>query len=94
MEQPKDMAALKMQIAKREVVLPGQCEHIARIAFERPELVAFGTVKSVADIFAVSPSTVLRLTRALGFARFREFRALFRVALVCGKNGVALSGDA
>ncbi|MGX5720876.1 MurR/RpiR family transcriptional regulator [Shinella zoogloeoides] len=78
MEQPKDMAALKLQIANRAVRLPAQCERIARIVFQRPEIVAFGTARSIAQTFTVSPSTIMRLIRALGFARFRDFRALFQ----------------
>lgn len=78
MEQPKDMVALKSRILSQSITLAEHHQRIVRIAVEQPDLVAFGTAKSVADTFAVSPSTVLRLTQTLGFKHFREFRELFR----------------
>lgn len=78
MKEPSDLAALKSAIASQSIALSYHHLRIVRVAFERPELIAFGTASSVADIFAVSPSTVMRLTKALGFARFRDFRTLFR----------------
>jgi len=78
MEQSRDLAALKSAIASRSIALSDHHHRIARVAFERPEVIAFGTASSVAALFAVSPSTVIRLTKALGFVRFRDFRTLFR----------------
>lgn len=78
MEQPKDLAALKSRIAGQSITLPEQCQRIARTAFERPDMIAFGTTRSIAAIFSVSPSTVVRSTQALGFSTFRDLRRLFR----------------
>ncbi|MCQ1854445.1 MurR/RpiR family transcriptional regulator [Neorhizobium galegae] len=44
----------------------------------RPDVVAFGTAASVARLCSVSPSTVLRVSTALGFGGIREFRNFFR----------------
>jgi DNA-binding MurR/RpiR family transcriptional regulator len=65
-------------IAAREIVLPLQMERIARLALEKPHVVAFGTTGSVAAAASASSATVVRLARYLGFESFREFRAFFQ----------------
>ncbi|SOC90343.1 transcriptional regulator, RpiR family [Rhizobium sp. AN5] len=51
---------------------------VAKTIISTPEIMAFGTARSVADRCGTSPSTVMRLATSLGFASFRELRKLFR----------------
>lgn len=87
---PKSLAELRLIIASRKLVLPRQLEYILRGAMCKPELVAFGTARSIARACSVSPTTVVRLSRFLGFASFHEFRRLFREHL---KERIARNRD-
>jgi len=51
---------------------------VATKIISAPEIMAFGTARSVADRCGTSPSTLMRLATSLGFASFRELRKLFR----------------
>lgn len=77
-EKPTSFAELKGMIAATEPKLSKNQERLARTAVAHPEIVAFGTVHSLADHCAVSQSTVMRLAISLGFGSFREFRQVFR----------------
>ncbi|MEI1252165.1 hypothetical protein V8P78_30455, partial [Rhizobium sp. 6AS6] len=48
--QPKNLRDLKNMIAARVVVFNGQSERVIRIALEKPELIAFGTLQSPPNV--------------------------------------------
>jgi len=73
---------LKEKIAKREIVFPGALEKTMRTVLLHPEIVAFGSAKSVAALCSVSSSTVFRLVRQCGYSSFRGMRSAFRSHLV------------
>jgi DNA-binding MurR/RpiR family transcriptional regulator len=75
---PSSVSDLKRLISSRQVVMPPQAEKVARLAFEQPEVIAFGTLKSVATLTSVSVKTVMRMVYLFGFTSFRDFRLLFR----------------
>lgn len=75
---PEDFETLKRLVATRTIVLPTQMERVGRLAFERPHMIAFGTLQSIARDCAVSGHTVSRLANAFGFDSFKEFRTIFR----------------
>ncbi len=70
--------ALKEKILRRELTFPGVFEHIMRMLLHHPDIVAFGTAKSVAASCDVSNSTFLRLVRYCGYENFPEMRVAFR----------------
>ncbi|MBB4112648.1 DNA-binding MurR/RpiR family transcriptional regulator [Rhizobium sp. BK226] len=78
---PTTIKDLKGLVVSRTVVLPDQLKKVAQFAFERPEEMAFGTIKSISVSCGVAPQTVLRLAHAFGFNCFRDFKALFRAHL-------------
>ncbi|MGO8100495.1 MurR/RpiR family transcriptional regulator [Rhizobium leguminosarum] len=55
LKQPNDLTELKAMIVKTGLTLPEQQERAARMALTNPELIAFGTVASVALKCSVSP---------------------------------------
>ncbi|OCP00226.1 transcriptional regulator [Ensifer sp. LC13] len=75
---PGDMRELKGMFASRALRLPKQLEQIALVALARPDLVAFGSARSIALACAVSPTTVARFATALGFNDFRDLKAFFQ----------------
>lgn len=72
--QPKNLRDLKNMIAARVVVFNGQSERVIRIALEKPELIAFGTLQSIATECSVAPTTIVRVARLAGFANFADSR--------------------
>ncbi|MGY5810037.1 MurR/RpiR family transcriptional regulator [Rhizobium sp. LEGMi198b] len=75
---PKSVSELKGMIVAAGLRLPEQQERVARTALARPDIVAFGTISSLASECVVSPSTVMRVAGALGFDNFKEFKLLFQ----------------
>jgi DNA-binding MurR/RpiR family transcriptional regulator len=54
---------------------------VLAVALSTPDIVAFSTVKSVADMCGVSPGTVLRALRTLDFESFAKFKKPFQDVL-------------
>lgn len=75
---PGDVNELRGMFASKDVRLPKQLERVAWMALAKPDLVAFGSVRSVATACSVSPTTVTRLATVLGFDNFRDFKTFFR----------------
>ncbi|WP_337442174.1 MurR/RpiR family transcriptional regulator [Sinorhizobium fredii] len=75
---PADVTELKGILASRALKIPKQLEQVARLALARPDVVAFGSARSIATACSVSPTTVTRLATALGFDSFRDFKLFFQ----------------
>ncbi|WP_457580949.1 MurR/RpiR family transcriptional regulator [Ensifer canadensis] len=75
---PGDVTELRGMFASKDLTLPRQLERVARMALAKPDLVAFGSARSVATACSVSPTTVTRLATVLGFDNFRDFKTFFR----------------
>ncbi|ABC90012.1 hypothetical conserved protein [Rhizobium etli CFN 42] len=69
---------LKRLIASRRLVFPVGLERVAREILETPDITAFESAAAVARRCRVSPTTVHRLVRHIGFQTFGEFRAMIR----------------
>jgi DNA-binding MurR/RpiR family transcriptional regulator len=72
------LAELKMQIAKRELVLPARLETVARVMFSEPDYVAIENSASIARRCNVPATTLSRLAPRLGFRSFKEMQTCFR----------------
>ena len=57
---------------------PKQLRVAARYVRENPEKIALHSLRQVADLAKVHPSSLMRLVRELGFERYNEFRDPFR----------------
>jgi DNA-binding MurR/RpiR family transcriptional regulator len=75
---PEDNHHLKRLIASGQLTFPCQLERVARVALSCPELVAFDSAKTFASKCGVSPTSVVRFARHLGFNSFREMKVLFQ----------------
>ena len=74
----KDLGDMRLLITSRRSEITPSLEVVLRYALENPADVAFCTATELARRNAVSTTSVLRLTRLLGFHNFRDFRELFR----------------
>ncbi|MEH7837886.1 MurR/RpiR family transcriptional regulator [Rhizobium laguerreae] len=75
---PSTLQELKHLIASRRLVFRISLERVAREILERPDITAFESAAAVARRCRVSPTTVHRLVRHIGFQTFGEFRAMIR----------------
>lgn len=78
LKRPESVNEQKAMIVAAGLRLPEQQERVARAILARPDLVAFGTISSVASACVVSPSTVVRVANVLGFETFKELRLFFQ----------------
>ena len=73
-----DLEEVKKRIVDRRLVFSASLEPIMRRLLGQPEIVAFGTVQSVAAACGVSPTTVVRVATTTGYAGFRDMKAAFQ----------------
>ena len=78
---PREFAALKSLIMARSQTLPRRLVQIASYALDNPDEIAFGTAASIAAKAAVQPSTLVRLSQALGYQGFSDLQQVFRSRL-------------
>lgn len=79
---PTSIQEMKGLIVTSGLRLTEQQERVARTVLARPDIVAFGTIGSLASECAVSPSTVVRVANSLGFDTFSQFKRVFRTHLL------------
>lgn len=68
--------------ATRSLRFRNQLGQVARRALARPDVVAFGSVRSIAAVCSVSSISGTSLATALGFDSFRDFKLFFQQHLV------------
>jgi len=78
---PRDFAALKTLVMARSQSLPRRLAQIAAFALDNPDEIAFGTAASIAAKAEVQPSTLVRLSQALGYQGFSDLQTVFRSRL-------------
>jgi DNA-binding MurR/RpiR family transcriptional regulator len=78
---PRDFAALKALILARSQTLPRRLAQVASFALDNPDEIAFGTAASIAARAEVQPSTLVRLSQALGYQGFSDLQQVFRSRL-------------
>ena len=88
---PCDVSELRSIIVSRRLDVPEGIRAVLEIGFSRPELIAFGNARSIAQLCGIAPSTVWRVTTFLGFAHFRDFKRLYQSDLQARrKSSVAI----
>lgn len=78
---PRDYSALRDRIIAARPGLPRRLAQIATYAIENPDEIAFGTAAAIAESAGVQPSTLVRLSQAIGYRGFSDFQAVFRERL-------------
>jgi DNA-binding MurR/RpiR family transcriptional regulator len=78
---PRDYSALRDQIIATRPDLPRRLAQIATYAIENPDEIAFGTAAAIAESAGVQPSTLVRLSQAIGYRGFSDFQTVFRERL-------------
>ncbi|AOF92680.1 hypothetical protein [Sinorhizobium sp. RAC02] len=81
---PPSIRDLKQLIAERRIEFPTLLEQAMRLLLCKPEIIAFGSLQSVARTCGVSGTTIIRLASRSGYASFKEMKAAFRQYLIAG----------
>lgn len=68
---------------------PPRLRALAAWLIDRPEELAFNSVRSLADLAGTNPNTVVRLAQALGFSGFEQARGAMQQVLRGGASGYA-----
>ncbi|WP_081687988.1 MurR/RpiR family transcriptional regulator [Rhizobium mesoamericanum] len=84
---PHNYHHLNQLIASGQLEFPDQLRQVARFALAHPEIVAFESSKTLATLCGVSPTSVSRFVRHVGFKDFREMKVLFQSRLREMGNG-------
>lgn len=79
---PPSIQDLKQLIAERRIDFPALLEQAMRLLLSKPEIIAFGSLQSVARTCGVSGTTIIRLASRSGYASFKEMKVAFRQHLI------------
>jgi len=82
--QGEDVSACERILADLESVsarLSPQLERAAQYLVERPDEIAFTSMRKLAERAGVQPATMVRLAQAIGFDGYESFRAPFRAEM-------------
>ncbi|HOV02910.1 MAG TPA: MurR/RpiR family transcriptional regulator [Kaistiaceae bacterium] len=83
------------EVGRRIEGMSPQIRRVARFCLNHGDEVAFLTVRELADHAGVSPASVMRLARDLGFSGYLDFRAAFRSRVrSAGRPAAAEAGGA
>jgi DNA-binding MurR/RpiR family transcriptional regulator len=69
---------VRARVEARFPALSGRLQRAARYVTERPDDVALFSMRTVAQRADVSPATMVRLAKELGYASYNDFRAPFQ----------------
>lgn len=83
----QSIADLKQRIAGGGVSFPDRQKSAMRRLLNSPDIVAFGTVQSVAAACDVSQTTIVRAAEASGYSSFSEMKKAFQQHLLASRNG-------
>ncbi|HVW91035.1 MAG TPA: MurR/RpiR family transcriptional regulator [Devosia sp.] len=78
---PRDFAGLRALVMARSQSLPRRLAQVAAFALDNPDEIAFGTAASIAARAGAQPSTLVRLSQALGYQGFSDLQSVFRSRL-------------
>ncbi|WDZ81613.1 MurR/RpiR family transcriptional regulator (plasmid) [Ensifer adhaerens] len=78
---------LKRKIVSGRIAVRGAQGTVLGMLLARPDLVAFGTVQSVASECGVSGTTIVRVACKVGYSNFREMKIAFQKHIVETRKG-------
>lgn len=78
--------AISQRLAEAYPTLSPQLKQAAGYVLDHPGEVAFQSVRGSASAAGVTPSTLVRLAKKLGFTSYEPFRQVFQAALQAGSN--------
>ncbi len=82
-----DFDTVSGRLAEKFAALSPQLQQAARHVLDRPDDVALLSMRKLAQVAQVHPSTMVRLARSLDFPGFSAFREPFRERLRSGRGG-------
>ncbi len=80
-------------LAARQSALSPQLQRAARAVLDQPEEVAITSMRGFAQKFGITPGSMLRLARELGFDNYEQFRHGFQEAVRSGPDTFATRAE-
>ncbi len=78
---PATLGDLRLRLNQVGREMGGQARRAANYAAANPGEIVFASIREFAGKSAVSPASIIRMSRALGFSGYRGFRDALRVAV-------------
>lgn len=78
---PDDLDSFRERLATLAHTAPPKLRDLARFMADRPEEMAFHSVRSLAELAGSNPNTVVRLAQSLGYSGYDEARGAVQQAL-------------
>ncbi|MEC7296477.1 MAG: MurR/RpiR family transcriptional regulator, partial [Pseudomonadota bacterium] len=73
--------SIHQQLAESYAALSPQLKRAASYVLEHPTEMAFQSIRKTAQAASVTPSTLVRLAKRLGFESYEPFREVFQSAV-------------
>ncbi len=89
---PATLADLRLRLNQVAREMGGQAGRAANHAAANPEKIVFSSIREFAGKSLVSPASIIRMSRALGFSGYRSFRDALRAATKDLNGPVGQSG--
>ncbi|VAW21631.1 hypothetical protein MNBD_ALPHA12-1261 [hydrothermal vent metagenome] len=80
-QMPSTLEDLRLRLNQIGREMSGQIRRAANYAAANPDEIVFSSIRDFAEKSAVSPASIIRMSRGLGFGGYREFRAALRMAV-------------
>lgn len=78
---PRVFSALKPWLQEHYVSLPRRLQSVAEFVLHNPDVVALNTIAVISDKAEVTPSTLVRFAKSLGYQGFSDMQAVFQQSM-------------
>jgi len=78
---PRVFSALKPWLQEHYVSLPRRLQSVAEFVLHNPDVVALNTIAVISDKAEVTPSTLVRFAKSVGYQGFSDMQAVFQQSM-------------
>ncbi len=78
---PRVFSALKPWLQEHYVSLPRRLQSVAEFVLANPDVVALNTIAVISDKAEVTPSTLVRFAKSVGYQGFSDMQAVFQQSM-------------
>lgn len=78
---PRTFSELKPWLQESYTELPKRLQRVAVFALDNPDVIALNTIAVISDQAEVTPSTMVRFAKSLGYQGFTDMQAVFQESM-------------
>jgi len=75
---PRIFNQLKSELREQYMVLPKRLRSVAEFALDNPEVIALNTIAVISERAGVTPSTLVRFAKSIGYQGFSDMQSVFQ----------------